>query len=630
MSPAFLRPSSASVFAAALPIAFVATVTGTAGVAAADLLSQGQPATASSSENPTYTPASAAVDGDPGTRWSSQFNDDEWLSVDLGQTATVTGVNLLWEAAHASAFEIQISNDGQSWSTLHTEANGVGGSQNLAVSGTGRYVRMLGIERATGYGYSLWEFEVHGTLGSTNPPGPTLPGGGDLGPNVYFFDSSTPTAEIQNTLDQAFQQQETSQFGTARHQFLFAPGTYNVHAHIGFNTSINGLGRNPDDVNINGGVWVDAQWFNGNATQNFWRSAENLSITPHTGEARWAVSQAAPFRRIHVRGDLNLAPSSFGWASGGFLADSKVDGVVRSYSQQQWLNRDSTFGAWEGSVWNMVFSGVEGSPPPSFPNPSHTVLNNSPIMREKPYLYLDGGNLAVFVPSLATNTRGATWDNGPTPGTSIPLSSFFVADPSDSAATINQALAQGLHLLLTPGVYYVDQTIQVNRANTVVLGLGYATIVNENGVVPMKVADVDGVKIASVLFDAGTTEAPVLLEVGPRARTPRTRTTPSPCTTCSSASVARSAAKWSTRWSSTATTPWSTTSGRGAVTTATASAGTSTPPATAWSSTATTSPPSACSSSTTSSTTPCGTATAAARSSTRASWPTIRRTKPRG
>ncbi len=298
-------------------------------------------------------------------------------------------------------------------------------------------------------------------------------------------------------------------------QFLFKPGSYDLHANIGFYTSINGLGRNPDDLNINGGVWVDAKWFDGNATQNFWRSVENLAITPSTGEARWAVSQAAPMRRVHVKGDLNLAPSSFGWASGGFIADTLVDGTVRSYSQQQWFNRDSTFGAWEGSVWNMMFVGTQGSPPPSFPNPSHTVIDTTPVVREKPYLYATGDDYAVFVPELTTNTRGTTWAGGQTPGTSIPLDQFFVANPADSAATINAALDQGLHLLFTPGIYDIDQTITVDRPDTVVLGLGYATLRNQGGVVPMKVADVDGVKVAGLLFDAGTTEAAVLLEIGP-------------------------------------------------------------------------------------------------------------------
>ncbi|MEP7765763.1 discoidin domain-containing protein [Sanguibacter sp. 25GB23B1] len=470
----------------------------------------GTTATASSAEN-GGTPASAAVDGDAGTRWASSASDQQWLQVDLGSSQDICGVVLRWEAAYGKAFDIQTSEDGATWTTIHTVTDGTGGVQTLDVEGTGRYLRMSGAARATGYGYSLWELEVHTT---TTTDGPVLPGGGDLGENVYVFDPTMPTSEIQATLDTAFTAQESDQFGPGRYQFLFKPGSYDVHANIGFYTSINGLGQNPDDVNINGGVWVDAQWFDGNATQNFWRSAENLSITPHTGEARWAVSQAAPFRRIHVKGDLSLAPSSYGWSSGGFIADTKVDGTVRSYSQQQWLSRDSEFGAWEGSVWNMLFSGVEGSPPPSFPNPSHTVLDTSPLVREKPYLYAEGDDYAVFVPELATATRGTTWADGETPGTSIPLDEFFVADPADSAATINQALDQGLHLLFTPGVYHVDQTITVDRPDTVVLGLGYATIINDDGVVPMKVADVDGVKIAGLLFDAGTTNAPVLLQVG--------------------------------------------------------------------------------------------------------------------
>jgi hypothetical protein len=213
-----------------------------------------------------------------------------------------------------------------------------------------------------------------------------------------------------------------------------------------------------------------------------------------------------------VAGDLAVFPSSYGWASGGFTADSKVDGAMKSASQQQWYTRDSALGRWEGSVWNMVFSGVTGSPAPSFPNPSHTVLDTTPISREKPYLYLDGSNYAVFVPSTRTNARGVSWPN--TPGTSIPLSQFYVAKPGDSADRINAALAQGLHLLLTPGIYTLDKTIDVNRPDTVVLGLGYATIVPTAGQTAMKVGDVNGVRIAGVLFDAGVVNSPAMLEVG--------------------------------------------------------------------------------------------------------------------
>jgi hypothetical protein len=230
---------------------------------------------------------------------------------------------------------------------------------------------------------------------------------------------------------------------------------------------------------------------------------------------RWAVAQAAPFRRIDVHGGMTLASPNCGWASGGYIADSRISGNINPCSQQQWFTRDSTIGSWNGSVWNMVFSGVQGAPANSFPNPPYTTLPTSPVTQEKPYLYADASGYKVFVPSQRTNSSGATWINGQTPGTSLPLSQFYVAKPGVSAATLNQAVAQGLNLLFTPGVYHLGSTVNINRAGTVVLGLGYATIVADNGALPMAVGDVDGVKIASLLFDAGPTNSPALLQVGP-------------------------------------------------------------------------------------------------------------------
>jgi hypothetical protein len=134
--------------------------------AAGPLLSQGRPVTASSVEN-AGTPAAAAVDGNAGTRWSSAFADPQWIRVDLGATATVDQVVLSWEAAYARSFQIQVSADGNAWTTVYNTTTGTGGTQTLAVSGTGRYVRMNGTARATPYGYSLWEFQVFGTTGGT-------------------------------------------------------------------------------------------------------------------------------------------------------------------------------------------------------------------------------------------------------------------------------------------------------------------------------------------------------------------------------------------------------------------------------------------------------------------------------
>ncbi len=323
------------------------------------------------------------------------------------------------------------------------------------------------------------------------------------------------SASIQSTLDSVFNTQKLNQFGTQRYALLFKPGTYSAEANIGYYTSIQGLGQNPDDVTINGDVTVDSFDGTGNATQNFWRSAENMAINPSAGSDRWAVAQAGPFRRMDVHGGLELYPASYGYASGGYIADTKVSGQVSSVSQQQWYSRDSNFGSWSGSVWNMVFSGVNGAPAQSYPTPPMTTLATTPVSRDVPYLYIDSsGNYHVFEPSLRTNASGPSWANGPTPGTSVPMSQFFVADPSMSAATINNALAEGCNLLFTPGVYSLNQTLNVTHADTTILGLGFPTLIPQNGVNTMQVADVNGVRIDGLLFDAGTVNSAALLTVG--------------------------------------------------------------------------------------------------------------------
>ncbi|WP_406256615.1 discoidin domain-containing protein [Streptomyces chartreusis] len=468
---------------------------------------RGKASSASSVEN-AGTPASAAFDGDTGTRWSSQASDPQWIQVDLGSVRDVCKVDLNWEAAYAKDFRIQTSGNGQDWNTVKEVTGATGGQASYEVDGSGRYVRVLGTARGTGYGYSLWEVAVHTESGGSGP----VEGGGDLGPNVIVVDPSTPN--LQQKFDQVFAQQEASQFGSGRYQFLLKPGTYNnINAQLGFYTSVSGLGLNPDDVQINGDITVDAGWFNGNATQNFWRSAENLAITPSNGTDRWAVAQAAPFRRIHVKGGLNLAPNGYGWASGGYIADSKIDGTVGPYSQQQWYTRDSSVGGWTNGVWNMTFTGVEGAPATNFATGPYTTFDTTPISREKPFLYLDGNTYKVFVPAKRTNSRGVSWPAN-AGGSSLPLDQFYVVKPGATAATINAALDQGLNLLFTPGVYHIDQTIEVDRANTVVLGLGLATIIPDGGVDAMHVADVDGVRLAGFLIDAGPANSDTLLRIG--------------------------------------------------------------------------------------------------------------------
>ncbi len=175
-------------------IATFALVTMAPANAAETLLSQGKPATASSTENAGANAASAAFDGDTTTRWSSQFSDPQWIQVDLGATASITTIKLNWEAAYATAFLLQTSADATNWTTIKSVTGATGGNQSYAVTGSGRYVRMYGTARVGGYGYSLWEFQVYGSLGGTTSPPPVGCGTTNAALNKPATASSTENA----------------------------------------------------------------------------------------------------------------------------------------------------------------------------------------------------------------------------------------------------------------------------------------------------------------------------------------------------------------------------------------------------------------------------------------------------
>ena len=381
---------------------------------------------------------------------------------------------------------------------------------------------------------------VLGACGQTTPV--PAPENRDLGENVKVFDPSMSTADIQAAVDAIYKQQVGNQFGTERYALFFKPGTYGTATNplfidVGYYTEVVGLGRTPQDVTINGQVDVFNQCDSSGclALNNFWRSASNMTINVAGGTGCqavtnfWAVSQAAPLRRMNINGKFSLMDyCSAGpqYASGGFIADSKFSGTdaLVNGSQQQFLVRNSIIPGWSNGVWNQVFSGVTGAPATSFgtlkadgkPADPYTTLPTTPVSREKPYLYLDSsGAYQVYAPAARQNTSGVSWANGAeSGGRSLPLTSFFIARPSDSVTTINAALANGRNLLFTPGVYDIGQSIQVNKANAVVLGLGMATLTAQNGAVPLTVGDVDGVDIAGLTFDAGAVNSPALLKIG--------------------------------------------------------------------------------------------------------------------
>ena len=377
---------------------------------------------------------------------------------------------------------------------------------------------------------------------ATVSPAVHLAGEPDFGPNVYVFTPSMPQSQIQATVNSIANQQISNQFGTQRYALLFEPGTYGSAANpltfqVGYYTEVAGLGGVPGDVTINGTIDVYNQCFpttdgssNCIALDNFWRSLSNLTINIsgqtgcQSGTDFWAVSQAAPMRRVNVTGGnlslMDYCSAGPQYASGGFIADSSFSGgTVINGSQQQFIVRNSNLDGWSNGVWNQVFSGDIGAPPTIFPPTAaggpYTTLPTSPVTQEEPFLQTDAaGNYSVFVPALQHNSSGTSWQGGAAAGTSVPISKFFIATPSTPVLAIDAALALGKNLLLTPGVYDLKAPILVTRPNTIVLGLGFPTLVPQNGTAAMQVLGVPGVKLSGMIFDAGPKNSPVLLQVG--------------------------------------------------------------------------------------------------------------------
>lgn len=335
-----------------------------------------------------------------------------------------------------------------------------------------------------------------------------------FGDNVYVFESKDKIEDVQNKIDSVYKKQESNQFGDERYALLFKSGKYDksLSVKVGFYTQVSGLGIEPTDTNINQ-LWVDAKWMGTNATCNFWRSAENFSINKY---CMWANSQAVSLRRVNSSDGIVLSDGE-GWSSGGFIADSKFAGTVSSGSQQQYLCRNNQWNNWENGVWNMVFVGEEtySNPSGEWPYAPYTVVEESPVVQEKPYICYDNDKgYGVMVPKLRKNAQGISWENGVT-GTFYSLNTFYIANPDkDNSKTLNKALADGKNILFTPGIYNIEETLKVTKKDTIIYGMGLATLEASKGNVVMNVSDEDGIKVCGLLFDAGEKESTTLLQVG--------------------------------------------------------------------------------------------------------------------
>lgn len=349
-----------------------------------------------------------------------------------------------------------------------------------------------------------------------------------FGSHVCVFDASQSQGNINDIAKNINTQMQDDQFGSNGYALLFKPGNYSsTNVEVGYYTQVAGLGLNPNDTTI-GGVQV-THLRNHTSLDTFWRSAENFTVP---GNDTWAVSQASPMRNVNITGDLWLAQKDpnapdpyhpYGYASGGFLANVTVSNAVQSITQQQWLSRNSTVGNWSNGVWNQVFVGVNGSPAEgNWAQTPYTVVDSTPSIQEKPYLAFENGSFEMVVPKYnAQASHGASdLSSG---ATIIPQSNFIVVNPSMTAGDINAAIqakaGQPCAVIFTPGQYNLDDTININQANTVVFGLGVPVLTAVSPHKSIMQVNASGVKIAGILFEAGSNVGidandPSLLQIG--------------------------------------------------------------------------------------------------------------------
>lgn len=344
------------------------------------------------------------------------------------------------------------------------------------------------------------------------------------GEDTYVLRPTDDMQRIHDVVDSIHTLMFRDDFGRGRYAVLFKPGDYRAAGllRVPFYEHMAGLGRTPYEVKVSN-IHTPPHLPNSNGTCTFWRSLENLSVIgPESYEEdscfKWSVSQAAPLRRVYSERTVKHQ-WMHGWVSGGFTADCYFVAPAGSDGQQQWYTRNTFLnqgrGKFKEGSFNFMFQGVElGDKADKATYVDNwdkggnvTFLPTTPVIREKPFLFIDtDGRYKVFRPALRRDSKGISYSHD-SMGEGITydlLKSFFIAKPGTSAAAINAEIQRGKHILFQPGFYELDEPIRVTRAGTIVMGLGWTTLVpsEKNPLSALVVDDVDGVSISSLLFDA--------------------------------------------------------------------------------------------------------------------------------
>jgi hypothetical protein len=333
--------------------------------------------TASSSENATFA-ANYAFDGNTGTRWSSAFADPQWIQVDLGSTATVSRVVLTWEAAYARSYTIQISANASTWTNIYSTTAGAGGTETLSVSGSGRYIRMYGTVRSTAYGYSLWEFQVFGSGGSTPAPTSTptpSTGGATATPVTSFWGDTASIPAATQVLMCKFLNRTNGKYTDAQVYWSFQSSGINIVQTIAGQSTYDmpansagrmyfGLGAAPNAANPNA-YWdfieftIGPTQFNGNTTRvDAWglkiamkmHCKDGYDVEVGENQATFAEDRLVTIQRFQAAVPVEfqacatmyypyriVEPGAAGFNAGGAYAT-----YYNSYQSQIWANNGIT------------------------------------------------------------------------------------------------------------------------------------------------------------------------------------------------------------------------------------------------------------------------------------------------
>lgn len=345
-----------------------------------------------------------------------------------------------------------------------------------------------------------------------------------FGQNVFVYSPTDDMQRVGLEVNQLHEQMFHDQFSSKRYAVLFLPGDYREAGLlcVPYYMQIAGLGRTPYEVQLSN-IHTPAPLRDDNGTCTFWRSAENLSVIgPETYNEpetfKWAVSQAAPLRRIYSTRTMRTQ-WGHGWVSGGFAADCYFAAPAGSDHQQQWYYRNSILNKGRGEFkeikYNYCFQGVELGPEADVSTyrdnwaegGNVTFIPTTPVIREKPFLFMgEDGRYKVFRPALRRECKGISYTRE-SMGEGIILDleqDFFVVKAGTTAREMNRQLDRGRHLLFTPGMYTLEEPLYIRRSGTLLLGLGFATLIpgEQNSETAIMVDDVDGVTVASLMFDA--------------------------------------------------------------------------------------------------------------------------------